>query len=99
MSKEPKSAFDLAMERLEAQDRASGVPETTLTARQKEAIADARRLGASRLAEREILFRDAMQKVADPAEREKAEEEYRIDRQRIDEDRDRAIAKIRKGDR
>jgi len=97
MGKKQKSAYDLAMEKLEAADRASGVKETPLSGAQKEAIAEARRVAASRLAEREILFRDAMQKVADPAEREKAEEEYRIDRQRIEDDRDRAIESIRRG--
>jgi hypothetical protein len=97
MGKKQKSAYDLAMEKLEAEDRASGVQETSLSAAQKEAIAEARRVAASRLAEREILFRDGMRKVADPAEREKAEEEYRIDRQRIEDDRDRAIESIRRG--
>lgn len=97
MSKKPKTAYDLAMERLEAADRESGVKETPLSAAQKEAIAEARRVAASRLAEREILFRDGMQKYADPAERDKAEEEYRIDRQRIGDDCDRAIESIRGG--
>ena len=95
MGKEPKTAYDLAMERLEAADKESGVKETSLSPAQKEAIAEARRVAAARLAEREILFRDAMSKYAEPAERQKAEEEYRIDRQRIDDDRDRAIEKIR----
>ena len=36
-----------------------------------------------------------MKKTADPAEREKAEGEYHIDRQRINDDCDRAIEKIR----
>lgn len=97
MGNKQKSAYDLAMEKLEAADRESGTKETTLTAAQKEAIAGARRTAAARLAEREILFRDALGKVADPLEREKAEGEYRIDRQRIDDDRDRAIEKIRRG--
>jgi len=97
MGKKQKSAFDLAMEKLEAADRASGVKETPLSAAQKEAIAEARRVAASRLAEREILFRDAMRKTPDPAEREKAEEGYRIDRQRIEDDRDRGIESIRRG--
>lgn len=95
MGKKPKSAIDLAMERLEAADRESGVQEISLSGAQKEAIAEARRVAASRLAEREILYRDAMGKTPDPAEREKAEEEYRIDRKRIEDDRDRAIESIR----
>ncbi len=35
-----------------------------------------RAIAVSRLAEREILFKDALKKVYDPATREKAEEEY-----------------------
>ena len=97
MGEKPKSAFDLAMERLEAADRESGVKETSLSGVQKEAIAEARRVAASRLAEREILFRDAMRKITDPAERDKAEDEYRIARKRIEDDRDRAIESIRRG--
>lgn len=99
MGKKQKSAYDLAMEKLEAADRASGVKETSLSDVQKEAIAEARRVAASRLAEREILFRDAMRKTPDPAERDKAEEGYRIDRQRIADDQDRAIESIRSGPR
>lgn len=97
MSQTPKSAFELAMERLKAADQADGVVETPLTDAQKAEIADLRKLHASRTAERQILHRDALRKVGDPAAREQLEEEYRIDRQRIDADRDRAIEKVRKG--
>ena len=97
MGEKPKSAYDLAMERLETADRESGVKETSLSGDQKKAIAEARRVAESRLAEREILFRDAMRKITDPAEREKAEDEYLIARKRIEDDRDRAIESIRRG--
>ena len=86
------------MERLRAADREAGVEETPLTEVQKAAIAEARAVASSRLAEREILFRDAVKKVWDPAEREKAEEEYRVDRARIEADRARAIERIRRGE-
>jgi hypothetical protein len=99
MGSKPKSAYDLAMERLEAADRAAGVKETSLSGVQKEEIAEARRIAASRLAEQEILFRDAVRKTASRAERDKAEDEYRIDRKRIEDDRDRAIESIRGGPR
>jgi hypothetical protein len=99
MGDKPKSAYELAMERLGASDRESGVEETLLTGSQKEAIAEARRVATSRLAEREILYRDAMRRRVDPEEREKAAEEYQIDRQRIEADRDRAIEAIRRGTR
>jgi hypothetical protein len=91
----PKSSFDLVMERLRAADRESGIEETPLTAAQKAEVAEARRVAASRLAEREIHFRDAIQKIQDPAEREKTEREYQIDRQRINDDCERAIEAIR----
>jgi hypothetical protein len=91
----PKSSFDLAMERLRAADRESGIEETPLSLAQKKEVAEARRVASSRLAEREILFADAMRKTADPAEREKAEGEYQIDRQRINDDCERAIEAIR----
>lgn len=87
------------MERLRAADREAGIEETALTDAQKAAIAEARAVAASRLAEREILFRDALRKVFDPVEREKAEGEYGIDRSRIEADRDRAIERIRQGER
>jgi hypothetical protein len=92
----PKSSFELAMERLRAADRASGVEETPLSSTQKRDVAEARRIATSRLAEREILFRHAMRNTQDPAEREKAEHEYRIDRQRIQDDCERAIDAIRR---
>lgn len=85
VGKPPKSAYELAMERLRADDRKAGVEKTTLTAAQKKKIGEARQAATARLAER-ILFRDPMQRIADPAARETAEQEYQIDRRRITED-------------
>jgi hypothetical protein len=99
MSNAPKSALDLAMERLRAADHEAGIEETHLSDAQKAAIAEARSVATSRLAEREILFRDALRKVVDPSEREKAEEGYQVDRARIEADRDRAIDRIRRGEK
>ena len=86
------------MERLKAADREAGVEEVSLSETQKASIAEARAVASARLAEREILFKDALKKVHDPVEREKAEEEYRIDRSRIEADRDRTIDRIRRGE-
>jgi hypothetical protein len=97
MSDKPKTAFELAMERLSAEDKEAGTKEVPLSAKQKEAIAEARRVASSRLAEREILFRDSMKRTFEPEMREKAEAEYHVDRQRINDDCDRAIEGIRKG--
>jgi hypothetical protein len=92
----PKSSYDLAMERLRAADRESGTAEAPLSPAQKKDIAEARRVATSRLAEREIFFKDAIRKTAEPAEREKAEREYQIDRQRINDDLERTIESIRR---
>jgi hypothetical protein len=100
--KKPKpmlSAYELAMQRLRAADEESGVKAAPLTAAQKADVAEARRVASARLAEREILFADSMQKIQDPAEREKAESEYQTDRKRIQDDCDRAIETIRKSAR
>jgi hypothetical protein len=96
MADAPKSSFELAMERLRAADSAE-TKEKPLSSTQKEEIAEARRVAAARLAECEILFKDALKRTPDPAEREKADGEYQIDRQRISDDRDRAIDAIRRG--
>jgi hypothetical protein len=95
MANSPKSAYELAMERLRAADP-GGTKKVSLTAKQKEEISEARRAAAARLAEREILFNDAMKNAVDPAEREKAESNYRTDRRRIDEDCERQVEAIRR---
>jgi hypothetical protein len=97
MSDEPKSAYELAMERLRKKDREEGVEERTLTSAQREAIADARRVAEARLAEREILHASKMRGLLDPEAREVLEQEYRRDRDRIVSDRDRKIEDVRRG--
>jgi hypothetical protein len=96
MGKQLKSSFELAMERLRAGE-SKDAKTSPLSAKQKEEIAEAKKVAAARLAEREILFKDAVKRMADPAEREKAESEYRIDRQRIDDDCERKVESIRRG--
>jgi hypothetical protein len=84
------------MERLRAADP-GGPKKSSFSAKQKAALAEARRVAAARLAEREILFQDALKRMNDPAEREKAENEYRIDRRRIEDDCEREMEAIRRG--
>ena len=96
MDKQPKSSYELAMKRLRAADPAGAKP-SRLNVKQKDEIAEARRVAAAGLAEREILFKDALKQTQDPVEREKAENGYRIDRQRIDDDCERKVDAIRRG--
>lgn len=91
----PKSAFELAMERLRRQDREEGVVERALTDEQKAAIAEARKFYEAKIAEREILHRDAVRKARSHEELAKLNEELARDRDRFARDRDRKLAEIR----
>jgi hypothetical protein len=92
----PKSAYELAMERLRKKDQEAGVEERRLTDEQRAAIADVKRVYEARLAEREILHRSNLARTADPEARAKLEDEYRRDRERIGSERDRKLEEARR---
>jgi hypothetical protein len=92
----PKSAFELAMERLRQKDRDSGVVERSLTDEQKAAIADVRQVYEAKVAEREILHRDARRHATTHEEVAKLDEALAVDLSRLARDRDSKIAEIRK---
>ena len=98
MSDAPKSAFELAMERLKKKDAESGVTEQRLTDAQRAAIADARSLCEARIAERRIMHQSAVAGVFDPAVLEERGLELRRDIERFEHDRDAKIRKIRDGE-
>ena len=91
----PKSAYELAMERLRRKDAEQGVTEHQLTESQKADIAEARSAYEARVAERQIMHRDRVLKTIDPAERDTLDEEYRRDLERFANDRDARIRRIR----
>lgn len=93
----PKSAYELAMERLRRQDEQAGVSAQALTDTQRDAIAEARRVAESKVAEARIMHRSRLAALADPGERAAAEENLRRDIQRLREDCDRRIERIRSG--
>jgi hypothetical protein len=90
-----KSAYELAMERLRQKDADEGASERPLTEGQKAAIADARNFCEAKLAELAILHQSKLPAIIEPAERAAAEDAYRRDAQRLADDRDRKIARIR----
>jgi hypothetical protein len=96
----PKSAFELAMERLRKQDAEEGVTTRALTDEEKAAIAEVRSLYDSKIAEQEILQASAMKhlQAADPAEREEVERRFRRERERLASERDAKVEKIRRGE-
>lgn len=92
----PKSAYEIAMEKLRRQDRERGeAGPVALSDDQKEEIAEIRRRYDARLAEREILHQaDRRKHAGNPEELEKIEKEYLKERTRIDEQRQRDIAAV-----
>jgi hypothetical protein len=98
MSDAPKSAFELAMERLRKKDAESGVTEKVLTDAQRAAIAEARSVCEAKMAERRIMHRSTVAGIFDPAELEERNRELRLDLERFESDRDAKIRKIRDAD-
>jgi hypothetical protein len=95
MSDAPKSAIELAMERLRKKDADAGIVEQKLTDAQKAAIAEARSVYEARVAERQILHRQTQLTAVDAQETARLDEEYRRDLDRFATDRDAKIRKIR----
>ena len=91
----PKSAFELAMERLRQKDKEASIDDRPLTDEQKAAIAEARQFHQAKAAEREILHQAALRKASTHEEIERLNEELRRDKERLANDRDRKIAEIR----
>ena len=96
----PKSAFELAMERLRKKDAEEGVTTRALTEEEKAAIAEVRSLYGSKIAEQEILQEAAMKRLrgADPAARDEIERQFRRERERLASERDNKVERIRRGE-
>jgi hypothetical protein len=91
----PKSAYELAMERLRKKDAESGTETRTLTDEQRTAIAEVRNFYEAKGAEVEVLHQSALRRATEPDARALLEEQYRRDRERLNSERDSKIAKIR----
>ncbi len=89
-----KSAYELALERLEKQ----GIErprEEALSTEAREKVAEIRRQAEAKMAELEILYHDRRRSVLDPTKRQEDEDDYVRERRRIEEDRDRKIEQLR----
>jgi hypothetical protein len=93
----PKSAIELAMERLRKQDADGSVTIRQMTAEQKAAIAEVRSLYESKIAEQDILQQAELNRHlgADPAEIEILTWPFRVERERLAAERDAKLDKIR----
>jgi len=91
----PKSAYELAMERLRRKDAEDGVAERSVTDEQKAEIAEVKRVYEAKVAEAEILFKSSLSATFDPDERTKLSENHRRDLTRLKDERERKLARIR----
>jgi len=92
----PKSAYELAMERLKEQDRAAGIENRPLSGDQKERIAVLRQKARAGLAELEILHgKYIAEAMGDPEKLAEINEHYEIDRKRIASNLEDDVARIK----
>ena len=89
-----KSAYELALERME-RDGIDKPRENAFDADSLEAIAEARSRAGAKLAEMEILHKKRLLEEADPSKRFESDRDYRAERQRVEDRREREIAKLR----
>jgi len=95
MTDAPKSALELALERLKQKDADAGIEQKALTDEQREAIAEARSLYEARVAERRIMHQSQTAAIFDPQELELHREHLLRDLAQFESDRDAKIRKIR----
>lgn len=89
-----KSAYELALERME-REGIERPREEKLSAEVRDKIADVRRQSEAKLAELEILHRDALKRLTEPEARKTAEENYARERERMQSALERKVAKLR----
>ena len=94
----PKSAYELAMERLRKKDEDAGITAVPLTAEQREQIAEIRNFYEAKIAEQRVLHESAMRRTFDPAERDALAEQHRRELEHFNSARDAKIDKIRRGE-
>lgn len=91
-----KSAYELALERLEKEGierpKAENLPEDV-----RRQIAEVRQKAEAELAQLEILHRNRLKTQYGPEKRQQEEDDYVIERRRVEEQRDRKIEKLRRG--
>jgi hypothetical protein len=91
----PKSAYELAMERLRKQDKEAGVERQVVTAAQKAAVAEIRNFYEAKLAQLDVSYQGRLRSMFDPKKQAAIEEEYRRDRERLTAERDGKVEKAR----
>jgi hypothetical protein len=91
----PKTAYEVAMARLRRKDAEEGIQERSVTDEQKAEIAEIKRVYAAKIAEAEILHTSKIMALFDPEQRAVVEQNHRRDLERLREDQERKLAKLR----
>ena len=91
----PKSAFEIAMERLRQKDAQEGIERRPLTDDQKAEIGEIRNVYEARLAEAEVMHRSELLRAMEPAARDALDAEYRRSRERLVSEREAKIERVR----
>ena len=92
----PKSAYELAMERLRKKDEEAGIERQTVTDEQRTAVAEIRNFYEAKLAELEVMHQSKMRASVDPEARATLEQGYRRERERLTTERDAKVEKARR---
>jgi hypothetical protein len=93
----PRSALEIAMDRLRQKDVQDGVEHRPRTEEQKSAIAEVRSFYDAKLAQTEVMHKSAIAGSLDLEARAKLDQEYQRDRERLQSERDVKIDRIRRG--
>jgi hypothetical protein len=94
----PKSAYEIAMERLRQKDVAEGVERRPPTEEQKATMTEVRNVYEAKLAQEDVMHKSALLRTVDPEERATIDTEYQRTRARLVSERDAKIARIRSGE-
>ena len=92
----PKSAYELAMERLRKKDEEAGLTRQPVTDAQKAAIAEIRNFYEAKLAELDVMHQSKLRASVDPEARATFEQEFRRERERLTTEREAKIEKARR---
>src|SRR5512140_3177235 len=89
----PKSAYELAMERLKKKDADEGIERKPVTDAQK---AEIRKVYEAKLAQSDVMHQDKMRMIMDSDARDVLDQEYRRERERLTSEREAKIEKVRR---
>jgi endonuclease III-like uncharacterized protein len=94
----PKTAYELAMERLRKKDQDEGVTVVPLTEAQRAQIAEIRNFYEAKIAELKVLHESTMRRSVDVAERETLDQQHRRELEHLTSARDAKLEKVRRGE-